>query len=70
MSSIETQAAKMVDRARNGFINAEDLLIEAALRIATPDEVINYGVDVSPWFAAMFLVEKGITFATVCRMAS
>lgn len=73
MSDIETQAAEMVRKAQNGFLNMEDLLIEAAHRVATQQERNRWDnncVNVTPLFAAKFLVRKGVSFQTVCQMSS
>jgi hypothetical protein len=73
MSDIDTQAQAMVTRARTGFVNVEDILVEAAYRLATAQEQSRWDdlcVNVTPLFAAKFLIRKGVTFATVCRMAS
>lgn len=71
--TIERKAAEMVERARTGFINVEKLLVQGAYRMATSREIDRWEYDccnVTPEFAARFLVTRGHTFRDVMRWFS
>lgn len=74
MISEEAQAAEMLRKTREGLLGmVDDILVYAAYCVASRQEAARWErncVNVTPEFAALFLVKKKVTFNQVCRMSS
>jgi hypothetical protein len=71
--ALDRKAAEWLARAREGFLNVEKLLVQGAYRMASPKEVDRWEYachNVTPEFAARFLIAKGFTFSDVMRWFS